>query len=1108
VAVRCTSCGEENPDRAKFCLACGQLLEATQPAADERKVVSVLFVDLVGFTAASESADPEDVRARLQRYHARAKSEIERYGGTVEKFVGDAVMAVFGAPVAHEDDAERAVRAALAILEAMEELELEARAAVNTGEAVVSLGARPERGEGIATGDVVNTAARLQTSAPPGSVVVGEQTYSTTRYAIDYEPREPVAAKGKAEPIPLWRAIEARSRFGVDVAPAHATPFVGRNDELDVVRQLYARTVRESECHLLTLVGEPGIGKSRLVAELSAFVDAQPELVSWRQGRCLPYGDGIAFWALGEIVKAHTGVLESDTPAAAREKLDRVVQSLSLTPAEAGWVAGELGGLVGAARAEGGGTRDESFAAWRTFLEAVAAQRPLVLVIEDLHWADAALLEFLEYLVDWSTGVPLLVICTARPELYQLHGTWSGGKRNASTISLSPLSSDDTARLISALLERAVVPADTQQQLLERAGGNPLYAEQFVRMLGERGAGSDVGIPDTIQAVIAARLDTLGSERKALLQDAAVVGKVFWVGAVASIAGREEDAVRAALHELARRDLIRAARRSSVEGQAEYAFVHGLVRDVAYGQIPRAARARKHEAAARWIEEIAGDRVVDHADVLAHHYREALSLAAAAGLETARLEGQARRFLALAAERAASLDARLASALYEEALALTKPGDPGRGRLLIASVDHAGDFVSLDDALSKLEEAVVELEAANDQVGVGKAMLLLAHYNWVKGDALPADRFLLDGVALLEQHEPGPELAHAYAMSAGRDAIRALPHDAISWAEKGIALAERLGLDNFAQRSRQFRGLARCSLGDLGGLDDLCEALETALDRGWTRETVVAYNNYGSWVWLTEGAEDAMRIYRDAIAFAERRGWAATWTRGELTWVLFDSGSWDELLVTADALENAREMGQPQLMARASKARVLFFRGQKESASELARELLPQARTIADPQILLPTLSLAALVERDATAAVALVEEMLAIDAPENPMYVDPARVCVRHGAIDLAERMVRSDERAAPRARHVGATVRAILAEHRGDSTEAVRLYAEAAEQWKRYPFVLERAQCLLGEARCLSAAGRPGASGAAEEARDLFVRLGAAPLEREAAETVAAAA
>ena len=1062
----CPRCGEENPERARFCMVCAEPLAAEAPAREERKVVSVLFVDLVGFTAASEAADPEDVRARLQEYHGRAKRVVEHFGGTIEKFVGDAVMAVFGAPVAHEDDAERAVRAGLAILDAMQELELEARAAVNTGEAVVALDARPELGEGIVTGDVVNTAARLQSSAPAGSLVAGEQTYWATRHLIEYDELEPVAAKGKAEPVALWRARGARSRFGIDVEPARETPFLGREDELEVLRQVYARTLRESACHLVTLVGEPGIGKSRLVAKLAEFVDAQPELVFWRQGRCLPYGEGIALWAVGEIVKAHAGILDSDDPATAREKLSAVLEPLFPGTADQAWIGGELARLVGAG--EPGGEREESFAAWRGFLEAVAAQRPLVVVVEDLHWADAALLEFLEHLVGWSSGVPLLVICTARPELHELHPGWSGGTRNATTISLSPLSADDTARLIAALLERAVLPAETQQSLLERAGGNPLYAEQFVRMLQERPAGDEIAVPETVQALIAARLDTLGAERKGLIHDAAVIGKVFWSGAVTAVGGVDERAVREGLHELVRRELVRPSRLSSVEGQSEFAFGHGLVRDVAYAQIPRAERARKHEAAAVWIEGVAGDRVADYAELLAHHYREALALARAAGLATADLEDGTRRFVWLAAERASGIDVRRADALFAEALAVTPPGHPARGRLLTAWVEFSDRLGGRTDVL---EEALAELRAAGDETGVGKATLLLAHRVWVAGDTPRSNELLEVGLDLLERHEPGPELAHAYSLQAARESIGGDAEAALLWADKAAALADRLGLDDIAQRTLQFRGMARCRLGDLGGVDDLREALHASLERGLTKAAMIGYNNYASWVWLTAGAEDALPIYREGVDFLERRGYEPVWHLGETTWVLYDLGRWDELLETVKVIEQAQNV-QPLLMARTQKARVLFYRGRVDEAVELAAEVLPAARSVGDAQILLPALSLAALVEPDKGNALALIEEGLAVEAPENPMYPDTARVAVRHGAPELAERMIRSDERAAPRALHVSATIRAILAEARGEREEAARVYAEAAERWEAYPFVLERGLCLLGAGRTEEAA------------------------------------
>jgi class 3 adenylate cyclase len=524
---------------------CGAALVEAPAAAvlEERKVVSVLFCDLVGFTAASEAADPEDVRARIRPYHARLRSEIERFGGTVEKFVGDAVMAVFGAPAAHEDDAERAVRAGLRILEAIGELNeadpalsLQVRVGINTGEAVVALGARPEEGEGIVTGDVVNTASRLQGVAPVNAVAVSEQTFRVTERVFDYEPLEPVSVKGKAAPLALYRPLAARARFGSEVTRSHATPLVGRELEKPLLIGTFERAAQQRACQLVTVVGEPGVGKSRLCMELFSYIEERPGLVRWRQGRCLPYGEGIAFWALGEIVKAECGILESDSPDEVRAKLERAIPEAEQ---DRSWLLARLGPLVGIAGEPV--AQEESFTAWRRFLEGLAAAGPAVVVVEDLHWADPALLAFLEHLADWAEGVPLLVLCTARPELHEQHPTWAAGLRNATMINLAPLSDQETAQLVAALLERAVLPAETQQVLLERAGGNPLYAEEFVRLLTDRGGlegEGEVEVPESVQALIAARLDTLSPERKGLLQDASVIGKVFWAGALAVMGER------------------------------------------------------------------------------------------------------------------------------------------------------------------------------------------------------------------------------------------------------------------------------------------------------------------------------------------------------------------------------------------------------------------------------------------------------------------------------------------------------------------------------------------------------------------------------------------
>lgn len=499
--VTCPSCSTENPEGFRFCGFCSAPLETAAEGAEERKVVTILFCDLVGFTAGADNADPEDVRATLRPYHAVLREAIEHYGGTVEKFVGDAVMAAFGAPTAHEDDPERAIRSGLRILQAIEELNadrdlaLAVRIGINTGEAVVTLAARPAEGEGFVTGDVVNVASRLQGVAPVGGIIVGEGTYWATRYLFEYEELEPATLKGKAEPVPIWRPLAPISRFGTEVDLQPATPFVGRELERKLLEGLYARAVKESSVQLVTITGEPGIGKSRLVSELSDFVEEQPELVSWRQGRCLPYGEGIAFWALGEIVKAQAGILESDDPQTAARRLDVAVEAVIGDESDRAWVWARLAPLVGLVGGDENATaeRNESFTAWTRFLEGLAASQPLVLVVEDLHWAGEAMLAFLEHLVEWASGVSILVVCTARPELFERNPGWGATTRNATRIALDPLSDQETALLVSWLLQRSVLPAETQAILLERASGNPLYAEEFVRVLRDRGLIDEAG---------------------------------------------------------------------------------------------------------------------------------------------------------------------------------------------------------------------------------------------------------------------------------------------------------------------------------------------------------------------------------------------------------------------------------------------------------------------------------------------------------------------------------------------------------------------------------------------------------------------------------------
>jgi class 3 adenylate cyclase len=490
------------------------------PGREERKVVTILFTDLVGSTAMAEGRDPEDVRAILTPYYARLREQIEQRGGTVEKFIGDAVMAVFGAPVAHEDDPIRAVLAGLAIRDSIGE-DLQIRTAVHTGEALVALDANPALGEAFVSGDVVNTAARLQSAAPVNGILVGESTWRATRHVIDYRDAEPVEAKGKSQPVPVWEAVAAHSRLGTDVEQVHTTELVGRERELFLLEDALARCRSEETAQLVTLVGVPGIGKSRLVAELMSRLDDAPELYWWRQGRSLPYGESRSVWALGEIVKAQAGIFETDDVETVHGKLDAMLGELLADVEERRWVAANLHTLAGLAGTgdESSDRRTEAFAAWRRLFEALAEQRPLVLVFEDLHWADDTLLDFVDHLAEWVSGVPVLLVATARPELLDRRPGWGGGKRNATTLSISPLSETETARLLANVLDRAVLDAETQQAVLRRAEGNPLYAAEYARMLADH-EGDDLPLPETVQGLIAARIDGLPAPEKSLLQDA------------------------------------------------------------------------------------------------------------------------------------------------------------------------------------------------------------------------------------------------------------------------------------------------------------------------------------------------------------------------------------------------------------------------------------------------------------------------------------------------------------------------------------------------------------------------------------------------------------
>jgi class 3 adenylate cyclase/tetratricopeptide (TPR) repeat protein len=962
MSVVCQSCGQETPEGFPRCANCGAPLAPAEPAREERKVVTVLFCDLVGSTARAEGADPEDVRALLSAYHERVRRELERFGGTVEKFIGDAVMALFGAPTAHEDDPERAVRAALAIRDwAHEEGDLQVRIGITTGEALVALRARPEAGEGMASGDVVNTAARLQSAAPESGILVDETTYRATGRVIDFAEGEPVTAKGKAEPVPVWEAQQAHAR--VHVERAGRGPLIGRERELDALVDALRRVRERREPQLVTLIGVPGIGKSRLVYELFKVIESGGELTFWRHGRSLPYGEGISYWALGEIVKAQAGILETDDAESAEAKLRETIGVFVPDREDAQWLERHLRPLVGLEAATpdvATDPRSEAFAAWRRFIEALAEHRPIVLVFEDLHFADDGLLDFIDYLVDWLSGVPILVVATARPELLSRRPGWGGGKANTATLSLAALSDEETARLVHALLERPVLDADLQETLLERAGGNPLYAEEFARMLEERGQVEE--LPETVQGLVAARIDGLLPEEKALAQDAAVVGKTFWLGAAMMIGAVERRAAEERLHALERKEFVRRERRSAVAGEIEYAFRHLLVRDVAYAQIPRAARADKHRKAAEWIESLG--RPEDHAEMLAHHYLSALKLSRAAGEPAADVADAARIALHEAGDRALGLNAfPAAGRYYGEALELWPADDPERPELLfrLARARH----LAADESREKtLEEAREALLASGRLDRAAETDTLLAELWWYRGDRKSADVHLERARSLVEDLPPSPATAYVLSQTARYRALAGENEDAMRIGLEALGMAEALGLDELRAHALNNVGMAKASMGDAEGLVDLERSVELALALR-SPEAARALNNLAATSGALGDFRRSVQYSDEAVRLGEELGAVslARFARAQRLISLMIEGRWDESLSQADqyiARIEAGELSYVEAGVRRTRATIRYARGDAGAALDEMPRILEVARQAKDPQALAPSFAWAA----------------------------------------------------------------------------------------------------------------------------------------------------
>jgi class 3 adenylate cyclase/tetratricopeptide (TPR) repeat protein len=616
--IVCTDCAQENPDVARFCLACGRsLAEAESKPRQERRLVSVVFVDLVGFTGRAEKLDPEDVQAVLEPYRDAARTELESFGGVVEKFIGDAIMAVFGAPTAFGDDAERAVRAALAVRDRVAAETLQLRIAVNTGEALVQLEARPALGEAMVAGDVVNTAARLQAAAAANTVVVGEETWRATRDVIEYEPAEPVVAKGKAEAIPAWVALRAATAEGERPL---ASTFVGRSRELAALRDIWLRVCEQRTPHLVTIVADAGVGKTRLGVE---FAEAIGPLGGFTvRGRSLPYRESSAYGAFASQLKQLCGIFESDAPDVAAAKLRATVGGM-LAEEAANDVARHLALLLGADATATVADRETLFFSIRVFIEAVARDRPTMLVFEDLHWADAGLLDLVELLAARLRDLPILVLVLARPELIDARPGWGGGLPAYTMLPLGPLTAEEAQQLAFERLATQAVQAlgDRAPEIALTAAGNPLFIEQLSASIAETADTDLASLPATIRGLLGARLDALPKSERAVLLDAAVGGKVFWRGYLDRLHDGNES-LGDLLGALERRDLIRRETVSAIEGEQQFTFTHVLIRDVAYDLLPRAARRERHRECALFLEAKTAE-FGEAGAALARHWRDA-----------------------------------------------------------------------------------------------------------------------------------------------------------------------------------------------------------------------------------------------------------------------------------------------------------------------------------------------------------------------------------------------------------------------------------------------------------------------------------------------------
>jgi class 3 adenylate cyclase/tetratricopeptide (TPR) repeat protein len=961
MAIACPACGEANRPDGRFCKSCGAAMgsdapKAQQAATAERRLVTVLFTDLVGFTTFAEDRDPEHVRELLSRYFATATDLIQRHGGTVEKFIGDAVMAVWGTPVAHEDDAERAVRAALELVDAVRVLSpaLQARAGVLTGEAAVTLGAQ---NQGMVAGDLVNTAARLQGVAEPGTVLVGEATMRAASGAIVFEPIGDHSLKGKTAPIPAWQALrDVAARGGQGRADALEPPFVGREEELRQLKEQLHAVGREHRVRLVSITGPAGIGKSRLVWELEKYVDGVTESIWWHRGRSPSYGEGITFWALGEMIRRRAGLAEDDDEATTREKIAATLAQHVPEAADRERIEPALLTLLGVEPAPAGG-RDTLFPAWRLFFEKIAASGTTVLVFEDLQWADSGLLDFIDHLLDWLKALPIMVVTLSRPELFDRRPDWAAGRRHLTALALEPLSDASITELLAGLVPG--LPDAAMRAIVARAEGMPLYAVETVRSLMadghiERkgdvyqpvGDLSKLAVPESLRSLIASRLDALDASDRSLLQDAAVLGQVFSADALAAISGATTDGLEPKLRALVRRELLELESDPQSPERGQYRFVQSLIREVAYGTLARRDRRVRHLAVARHYE---GQGDEELAGALASHYLAAPQTSDE-GPEADAVAVQARLALSAAADRAASLGAPDEAVTFlEQALSVTTaPGD--RAELLDRAAQAAAAGARTD-AARYATAAIDAFRELHDPIGVARATGRLGQILLDTREVGKAVEVLEAAISAAEKIDAPSVLAETLAYMA-RAYMRGADQDkAIAAADRSLIIAERLNLEEVVTEALLNKGSAMENSGrPREGLALLATAVERSQRYGWTSRELRARHNLAVGLWDDE-PKRARLVEQEALALARQLGDTGSVIGLSVNTALslYDEGrQWDEhSLFLREALGVAT---LPSDRAQLRGALGLFETARGEALDTLVAEMSQGIGDDADPE--------------------------------------------------------------------------------------------------------------------------------------------------------------